>query len=308
MSEVLSFIVCTYNGSDRLTKVLESIYSSVCSYTALDYEVIVVDNGSDVVHGLQYKEIIESFSVKINIIYCMESRVGLTHARRHGVQKASGSIVAFIDDDNYIFGDWISSIREVFADDKIGLVGGKVIAPSYASNYKFFNPIKQALAIWEPLQTSCLDLDIDFGHPPGAGMIVRKDLMKLVYNDSDFFNFGRVGGNTASGDDSFIALKIRSFKKKTAYLSTIGLIHDFGEHRLDKIYLQNLFKSMGQSGWPLHEKFYETGELCRWRYFFDKLLKGVLYRLFYLFSLCERYEKKLISIQYLSSAFSVFRK
>ena len=118
MSKVLSFIVCTHNGSERLINVLESICSSVLTYTSLDYEVIVVDNGSDAIHGTRYKEIIDNFSIRINVVYCMEPRVGLTYARKHGVQKARGSIVAFIDDDNYIFGDWINCIREVFDPQK----------------------------------------------------------------------------------------------------------------------------------------------------------------------------------------------
>lgn len=101
----ISVVVCTHNNSDLLAKALASL-----SRQRLDkrlYEVIVVDNNSND----QTRQIVESYP---EFRYVFEDKLGLSHARNTGIDKARGDIVAFIDDDAEAEPDWVAALLRVY--------------------------------------------------------------------------------------------------------------------------------------------------------------------------------------------------
>jgi len=115
----ISVVVCTHNNSALLVKALESL-----SRQRLDkrlYEVIVVDNNSND----QTKQIVDSFPF---VRYVFEDKLGLSHARNTGIDKARGDVVAFIDDDAEADPDWVGALLKVYGTSPDAwAVGGRVL-------------------------------------------------------------------------------------------------------------------------------------------------------------------------------------
>jgi GT2 family glycosyltransferase len=113
----ISVIVCSRNGSATIDQTLTEL--SKLDYA--DYEVIVVDDGSDDNTSI----IAQAHDVRL---IRTENR-GLSNARNTGLQAATGEIVAYIDDDAYPDPHWLRYLAASFLrTDHVG-IGGPNIAP-----------------------------------------------------------------------------------------------------------------------------------------------------------------------------------
>ena len=102
INKSLSVIITTCNRPDMLRQVLEGFVSQTAQQS--EFEVIVVDDGSQP----PVKELIESFSPKLDISYIYQENNGLAAARNTGIKAAGGEIVLFHDDDDLPHPDLIS--------------------------------------------------------------------------------------------------------------------------------------------------------------------------------------------------------
>jgi len=93
MTQIVSIITCTYNRAHLLGETIQSVLSQTFS----DFEYIIIDDGSTD----NTQELIHSFNDKrINYVRHDHSNGYLSIARNHGLKKASGKYIAFIDSDD----------------------------------------------------------------------------------------------------------------------------------------------------------------------------------------------------------------
>ncbi len=105
MNPIISIIIPTYNRSDQLKNAIKS----VAIQKFMDWEIIVVDDGS-----LPPAQITNMDS-RIQL-YKTENR-GRSAARNFGFSKASGKHVLFMDDDDELVPDFLETIRDIIIDD-----------------------------------------------------------------------------------------------------------------------------------------------------------------------------------------------
>ena len=100
----VSVIMPTYNRED----IIERAIDSVLSQTFTNYELIVIDDGSkDSTEEL----ITTKYTAQINsgkIKYIKQKNGGVSSARNKGLSEARGSIIAYLDSDNY----WLDTYLE----------------------------------------------------------------------------------------------------------------------------------------------------------------------------------------------------
>ncbi len=95
MKPFLSVIVPVYNVKQYLGKCIDSILAQ----SFKDYELILVDDGSDDQSG----KICDEYAQKDNrIIVCHKDNGGLSDARNTGIDLAKGEYLTFIDSDDYV--------------------------------------------------------------------------------------------------------------------------------------------------------------------------------------------------------------
>lgn len=93
--DFISIVVPVYNVGEYLTRCLDSLLDQ----TILDYEIILIDDGSTDESG----RICDEYAGKHGIISAFhKENGGLSSARNFGVDKAKGEWVTFVDPDDFV--------------------------------------------------------------------------------------------------------------------------------------------------------------------------------------------------------------
>lgn len=108
LSPLITIAVCTRDRAESLGRCLKSL----CELVYKPIEVLVIDNAPTSLHT---KQLIESRFPSFR--YEIEPRQGLDWARNHAINKASGEIIAFTDDDTIVDPLWATAIVRAFQDN-----------------------------------------------------------------------------------------------------------------------------------------------------------------------------------------------
>ncbi len=111
---MISFIVPVFNSANTIDNTLQSILDQ---QTKLNYEIIVVDDGSTD----NIDEILEKYCKESKILYYKKENSGVASTRNFGVKKAKGDYIIFVDSDDYISKSLLSDI-EKYIKQEIDLI------------------------------------------------------------------------------------------------------------------------------------------------------------------------------------------
>ena len=116
----VSVIIPHLNQPEHLKRCLESVHNQ----KGLDaiIEVIVVDNGSDVLPK-------ETCAMWPDVTLLSEATPGPGPARNKGIAAATGNIVACIDADCRAEPHWLGTVLAAFQDPDVDIIGGDVQVP-----------------------------------------------------------------------------------------------------------------------------------------------------------------------------------
>lgn len=129
-----SVIIPLYNKAPYVRKALET----VCAQTYLDYEIIVINDGStdnSAIIAEEYLNSVEGISYKI----LSQKNAGVSAARNNGVVQAKGEYVAFLDADDWWEPTYLERVAQLIKDyPDAGL---------YVCNYVYYKPGKTHVAL-----------------------------------------------------------------------------------------------------------------------------------------------------------------
>jgi glycosyltransferase involved in cell wall biosynthesis len=123
-SPYFSIVIPAYNEADHIKSCLQSIFNS--HYDSTQYEVIVVDNGSQ---DRSY-EIALSYEC-VKAFKLLDGNVGAV--RNYGAAQARGQILIFIDADCLMDNDWLNRAEKLIGDHPNYAYGGGAKPPSNAT-------------------------------------------------------------------------------------------------------------------------------------------------------------------------------
>lgn len=237
----VSAVLCTYNRAGRLQPALDAL---VAQRTAIDYEVIVVDNNSsddtaDVVRAAAR----ESGG---RLRYAFEARQGLSHARNRGIDEARMPTIAFTDDDVRVADDWIGTIAQALNDDgDVSYVGGRVLPRWLAPPPRWLTT-----AHWSPLALQ------DYGAAPlvcsreraiclvGANLAFKREVFDRVGGFAP--ELGRVRDGIGSTEDHEMQLRVWRAGLRGRYDPRIVAIADVTPDRMVKAYHRRWHRGHGR--------------------------------------------------------------
>jgi GT2 family glycosyltransferase len=159
----ISVIVCTHNGNRTLTECLKGLRR--LEYP--DFEVIVVDDGSDDA-GAAANARDYGFTV------LRRDNEGLSSARNLGLAHASGEIVAYLDDDAYPDPHWLTYLADAFMSTEHVAVGGPNIPP--AGDGWIAECVSHAPG--GPIHVLLSDQEAE--HIPGCNMAFRRAALEAI--------------------------------------------------------------------------------------------------------------------------------
>lgn len=93
----LSIIIPYYKTLELTKKLLEHLIPQLNQT-----EIILIDDGC-------HEEQLDIYKDKINIIHLEENR-GLSYARNRGIERVKGRYITFVDSDDYVSEDYVSTI------------------------------------------------------------------------------------------------------------------------------------------------------------------------------------------------------
>jgi hypothetical protein len=188
---LVSIVICTADRRSSLEKALKSI--GLISYQ--NFEVIIIDASSttDTIGML------EAFSNKINfqVKFMRVEPKNISFSRNRGIQLASGSIIAFFDDDAVPPSEWIEQLVFTYSlhGDKCAAVGGTVrdlTRPGYPLQFRrgITNLLSETIAIRSSDAPN-------YNQPKGfwynglmgTNSSYRKELLEKINGYDEFFDY-----------------------------------------------------------------------------------------------------------------------
>lgn len=153
---LLSIITPVYN----VEKYLGKCVSSIISQTFVDWELILIDDGSKDDSGLMCDDF-EHKDSRIHVIH--QVNAGASAARNAGLRLAQGEYITFVDSDDYIAPDtYLKNIQFLEKDHSIDVVVYPISRDDFIhevdiSNGRDKNDLKSIFDIWYrhyPMQSS----------------------------------------------------------------------------------------------------------------------------------------------------------
>ena len=174
----VSVVVLNYNGQAVLGRCLNCLFDQ----THRNVEIIIVDNRST--DGSL--EILDAVAADERVTVIRNCKnLGVAGGRNSGIERASGQVVAFIDNDGYADPNWLrEGLKVLSSDATVGAVaplvffernlpilngaGGTANAQGYAGDRCFNEPLEFAQLAEEVL------------YPMGCGMIIRREVLDQI--------------------------------------------------------------------------------------------------------------------------------
>jgi len=154
----------------------------------------------------------------VSIISTGKELTGPGEKRDVGIEKATGTICAFIDDDAYPRPDWLRNAVEYFADPQVAAVGGPGLTPpednllEQVSGAVYASPLGSGQTLYRFVPRKAREVD-DF---PAYNLLVRTEVLKEV---------GGFATTFYGGEDTKLCLEIVKTEKKILYRPEVVVFH-----------------------------------------------------------------------------------
>lgn len=214
MTPTLSIIIAIYNRKDELFELLNSLSQQ----TDKDFEIIVVDDGSQIT----LLPTIKLFEDRLNIHFYRKTNSGAGLSRNFGAKKAKNDWLIFVDSDVIVEEDYIKNIKKNILKIPCDAFGGADKA------HKGFNLMQKAIsyAMTSVFTTGGIrgnKKSVSKFQPRSFNMGVRKSAFQEVGGFSEM----RIG------EDPDLSMTLWEHGFTTAFFDDIGVYHkrrtDFGK-------------------------------------------------------------------------------
>lgn len=120
----ISVCICTYRRPEMLHRLLEKLEAQEVDGGRFTFSVVVADNDQD----RSAESIVEDFrnGSPLNVTYCSQPERNIALTRNVSVAHARGDLIAFIDDDEFPFPDWLLRLYETLEAGNAAAVLGPV--------------------------------------------------------------------------------------------------------------------------------------------------------------------------------------
>jgi glycosyltransferase involved in cell wall biosynthesis len=117
----VSVVICTYDEGiyEHLCEAVESVRSQ--SYDGVE-TIVVVDGNQKLCEQVE-TDYGDAADVKI---HCNEENRGLSASRNNGIERATGDVIAFMDDDAVADDNWVEELVDIYENRDAIAVGGKM--------------------------------------------------------------------------------------------------------------------------------------------------------------------------------------
>jgi glycosyltransferase involved in cell wall biosynthesis len=243
----ISLVVFCYNSEKRIEETLMHIARQKFT-KKIAWELVVVDNNSTDHTLIATEKAWKTLGCEITFRIISEKKQGLSYARLAGIKAAAFEIVAFVDDDNRLFENWVETAFEFMNDhSEIGLCGGQTFPQYELIPEPWFEQVKHTIAVGEQGK-GIEDITDKRKFVWGAGAVIKKSLIiKAIELGFSNITSSRVPNFLGGGDDWELACIIRAMNKKIYYNDQLKLYHYIPASRITWGYIKKNARGYGHS-------------------------------------------------------------
>jgi glycosyltransferase involved in cell wall biosynthesis len=225
------------------------------------WDLVVVDN--DALPGraeAAARAALDSLPVPVRVV--VETELGASNARNRGIAEASGTIIAFIDDDVVPDDDWLARVIEPVLAGRCEAVGGRVELDPSVPRPRWFTPwLVPYLADFSPW-----DSEIDLCSLP-RGVLSEPYLLTAnaaftadVLKRSGGFDpmLGPRDGVPFVNDDLYLCRQVIAAGGRIHYFPAAHVVHELPVARLRRSYMARRLYAQGRSDWLLEREVLAT--------------------------------------------------
>lgn len=234
MNRGISVVICCYNSAWVIRRTLEALIKQQFK-VPVPYEIVLVDNRCTDSTVEVAEDTMKGSEIDFHIV--REDNPGLANARRKGINEAKYEYVLYCDDDNLLCPNYVSSVVELLDNmPEVGAVGGKGIAEFEAEPADIVKKNLECYAVGSQLEHK----DWLFG----AGIALRTNLVRDIYNNQHCFLMGRTEQKLLSGDDTELVLSIQLRGYKIYASDDFFFTHVLKASRLSESYFNKMFEGL----------------------------------------------------------------
>ncbi len=236
-----SVVICTFNGERRLPATLQHLAAQT-GLPPSAWEVIVVDNASNDQSAELCQSIWLSMNTGVPMRVIAEPTPGLTHARIRGVGAASGAIIVFVDDDNWLDANYLQVACELLDQHpEIAICGGRTEPVFESARPAWFEQHSNWFAVGSQAaqsgEVTCVW---------GCGLTIRAEVARrFLRPDTTGLLNDRTGSSLSSGGDTELCLRAAVAGYKAWYSEQLRLSHWMPQSRMDWTHLIKLIFAIG---------------------------------------------------------------
>ena len=223
-----SVVVAVYNRPEEMIELLKSI----ADQTFRDFEIIIVDDGSDRSSRLAFQK----YKSQLNLSYFFTENQGPALARNFGVKKSEGKWIIFFDSDCSIPNNYFFEVEKFLSVNDVSLYGGPdMMDESFTYLQKSINFSMTSLFTTGGIRGN--KLSIDKFLPRSFNMGIKREAFDEVDGFSNIRQYG---------EDLDLSYKLIFSGKKSSLIPDAKVFH---KRRTN---LLNFFNQMYKSGKGRH--------------------------------------------------------
>ena len=235
----ITCIVCSYNpNAVYLEATLDGLRQQ--DLTEADWEFVLVDNNSK-------EPLSDRFDLSDlpNARCVIETQPGLTHARLRGIAEARGEYVLFIDDDNVLAENYLTTVCGLLEENELlGCLGGALLPRFEVPPPEYSEPFWECLALRKVPHVQINNTHSFAGKPYGAGMALRAEIAKeyasLVTESEARKGLDRVGQSLGGCGDIDLAYTACDLGFCCGLFPQLELTHLIDARRVEWPYLKQI--------------------------------------------------------------------
>jgi glycosyltransferase involved in cell wall biosynthesis len=244
---LVSVIICTHNPRpDYLRRTLDALRTQTLPKE--HWEFLLIDNASEKALAGDC-----DLSWHPRARHVRESELGLTPARLCGIRESKGDLLVFVDDDNILAGDYLSTAVELFARrSDLGVASGRLLPEYETPPPVWFRPYESWIAVRRIEQSLWSNFFEPRSEPCGAGMCLRRevasDYAQKASADARQQILDRKGKSLLSAGDVAITKVALGLGYSMGQFIELSSLHLIPSRRVSEEYLFSLYRHLCASG------------------------------------------------------------
>ncbi|HLG19525.1 MAG TPA: glycosyltransferase family A protein [Bdellovibrionota bacterium] len=217
----ITVAICTRNRARMLDGAIESLLRQSISPNA--YEILIVDNNSID----QTEQISAQWMTRTSglVRYTQQPVPGLSASRNHAIERAYGSILAFIDDDARPVPDWLTHIKNCFEQDaKCVGVGGSIVLSWLSSRPSWLRKQEEYFYAAHDLGSEARLMRFpEFAM--GTNMAFQTSALKHIGGFPTNFGYNSAAGTILPNEELFVSYSLHQTGSHMWYLPQARVQH-----------------------------------------------------------------------------------